>query len=529
MYGDQVGRMWLGFENGEVAVFEGGAFRLYSTRDRLPAGVVLVITADTKGHIWVGGGGGLSRFESSHFSTITKQGGLPGDSVSGFVEDEDGSFWIAGAHAIFKVSGEQLEKALASPSYRMRGESFDGRDGLRGLPRQREPFPTATRAVDGWLWFATTEGIAAINPHEIPKNLVPPPVVIETVRTDDQALAASSGLQFHPNTRNLEFHFTALSFTNPAQVQFRYKLDGYDDGWRGPVSIRAVRYTNLPPASYTFRVLACNNSGVWNEVGASLTFTILPAFYQTAWFRLFYVAAGGMLFWLVYRLRLRQMTARVRLRYTERLAERTRIARELHDTLLQNLAGVTLQLDGIVKQVVSHPEKAVPLIGQVREQVDASFQQARVQVWNLRSTSLEGPGLAVTLQQFCERIGPSNTTRCEFQLVGQPRPLPAEFEEELLRIAQEATQNAVRHAHSNQIRVVLEYTVKWLQLSICDDGQGFDLQEGLRKADHWGLKSMHERAAQIHATCEITSSAGNGTRVQVNVPLPLKRWRFAIT
>ena len=162
--------MWLGFENGEVAVSEGGAFRLYSTGEGLPAEVVLVITADSKGHIWVGGYGGLSRFENGHFSTITKQNGLPGNSVSGFVEDDDGSFWIAGALAIFRASGEELEKALASPSYRMRGESFDAGDGLRGPPRQREPFPTATRAVDGWLWFATTEGIAGINPYEFPET-----------------------------------------------------------------------------------------------------------------------------------------------------------------------------------------------------------------------------------------------------------------------------------------------------------------------------------------------------------------------
>jgi ligand-binding sensor domain-containing protein len=310
MYGDPVGRMWLGYETGEVAVFEGGSFRLFSARDGLPAELVALITADTKGHIWVGGGGGLSRFENGHFSTITKQNGLPGYSVSGLVEDEDGSFWVAGALAILQVSGEELEKALASPSYRMRGESFDAGDGLRGPPRQREPFPTATRAVDGWLWFATAEGIAGINPHEIPRNLVPPPVVIEAVRSDDRELAVSSGMQLRPNTRNLEFHFTALSFTDPAQVQFRYKLDGYDEGWQGPVSIREVRYTNLPPRSYTFRVLACNNDGVWNEEGAHLDFSIVPAYNQTSWFRVLCLAALLGLLWVMYQLRLRVLQQR---------------------------------------------------------------------------------------------------------------------------------------------------------------------------------------------------------------------------
>ena len=266
-------------------------------------------------------------------------------------------------------------------------------------------------------------------------------------------------------------------------------------------------------------MIGCNNDGVWNQAGALLTFTIQPAVYQTAWFQLLYVLGAGSLLWYFYRLRLRQMTARVKLRYTERLAERTRIARELHDTLLQSLAGVSLQLDGISKQAATAPEKTVSLIIHVREQVDACFREARIKVWNLRSPAFEEQGLPATLQEFCERVGPASAAACEFRLVGQPRPCPPEVEEEILQIAQEATNNAIRHARANKIRLVLEYAEKSLNLCVSDDGQGFDLEEGYRKSGHMGLKNMQERAAQIVGKCRITTARGRGTEIDIRVPL----------
>jgi signal transduction histidine kinase len=213
------------------------------------------------------------------------------------------------------------------------------------------------------------------------------------------------------------------------------------------------------------------------------------------------------------------MTGRVKLRYSERLAERTRIARELHDTLLQSLAGVSLQLDGISKQAATAPEKTVSLISHVREQVDATFREARIKVWNLRSPALEEQGLAAALQEFYERVGPASAAACEFRLVGQPRPCPPEVEEEILRIAQEATHNAIRHARANKIRLVLEYAEQSLNLCVSDDGQGFDLEEGYRRSGHMGLKNMQERAAHILGKCRIITARGRGTQIEVRVPL----------
>jgi signal transduction histidine kinase len=318
----------------------------------------------------------------------------------------------------------------------------------------------------------------------------------------------------------LRIGYSVLSFSIPERVTSRYRLLGFDTEWQDGGSRVEARFNNLGPGQYTFQAMARNNDGIWNEAGASLHFSIEPAFYQTVWFQLLYPAVGSILIWMLYRLRLRQMTFRVQLRYGERLAERTRIARELHDTLLQSLVGVSLQLDGIVKQAASHPERFVGLVKEVRERVDECFLEARAKVWTLRSTSLEGPGLAPTLREFCERIRPLTSASCEFRLMGEPHALAPELEEELLRIAQEAVHNATRHARANRILVTLEYARKLLVLTVSDDGLGFNPEEGLSKTDHWGLKNMQERAAQIRAKYALTSAIGKGTQVEVRAALP---------
>ncbi len=310
LYGDPQGRVWFGFEDGEVAVYENAEFRVYSSKDGLPDGRVFAITSDRAGHIWIGGEAGLTRFDPGHFVTLTKENGLPGNSISGIVEDDDGYLWLAGALAILRVDPLELERAFRSSSYRIHGDSFDASDGFRGLPRQREPFPTVTKAADGRLWFSTTAGVAVIDPRHLPKNILPPPVTIEAIKADNAVVTGSSELRLRPETRNLEFEYAALSLTDPERVRFRYKLEGYDDDWRGPVTARDVRYTNLPPRNYRFRVIACNNDGVWNETGASLDFYILPAFYQTNWFRALSVAAFLALLWAVHRVRVRQLRRR---------------------------------------------------------------------------------------------------------------------------------------------------------------------------------------------------------------------------
>jgi signal transduction histidine kinase len=427
------------------------------------------------------------------------------------------------ACGLVRIARPELEAWVADPKYMIRTTVFDSSDGVRVHAIGSGYSPQVARSPDGRLWFASEDGLSVIDPAHLPFNKLPPPVHVETVKVNGKELAASNGIVLSHGNNDLEIDYTALSFTNPDRARFRYRLEGKDADWQDVGTRRQAYYGDLAPRNYRFRVMASNNDGVWNEAGAALNFSIVPAYYQTIWFQALCVLAGAGMLWLLYRLRLRQATARVNLLYQERLAERTRIARDLHDTLLQSLAGVSLQLDGISKQAVTAPEKTPSMIARVREQVDSAFREARVKVWNLRSPELEVFGLEASLRQLTERIGAGTTAACDLTVSGQPHPVEPDMEEELLRIAQEAANNASRHAEPTAIRIALDYGLRSLMLAISDDGRGFDFEEGMRKSGHWGLKNMQERAAQIGGTCKITTAAGQGTRIEIQVPLGLVR------
>jgi signal transduction histidine kinase len=264
--------------------------------------------------------------------------------------------------------------------------------------------------------------------------------------------------------------------------------------------------------------MACNDDGVWNEAGAVWGFAIAPAFYQTRLFLCFCVLACGGMIWSLYRLRLHQMMRRVDLRCQERLAERTRIARELHDTLLQSLAGVSLQLGGIAKRIASAPDAAISQVHAIREQVDHCFREARLKVWDLRSPALEDQGLSGAVREFLKQVQPAARVPCELTVTGRQRPYHLDTEEHLLRIVQEGVNNAVRHACAATIRLHIAYEDHVLRLRIADDGRGFDLATASQKAGHWGLKNMRDRAEEIGAQWTLTTAAGQGTAIEISLP-----------
>ena len=518
LHADALGRMWLGFENGEVVVFERDAPRLYSTKDGLRSGRVLAIAEDREGRIWIGGESGLSRLGQDRFVTLTRDNGLPGSSVSGILEDDEGNLWLAGALGILRLTPQELAKASASESYRVEGMIFDATDGLRGLPRQREPFPTATRAADGRLWFATTGGVAVIDPHRWPRNTMAPPVKIERVTADDRNLEASGGLRLPPNTKNLELQYAALSLTAPERVRFRYKLEGYDTDWRGPVSARSATYTNLPPRDYRFHVIACNNDGVWNEEGAALEFTIVPAFHQTRAFLLLCAVAAGCLAWASYRWRVRQVRSRLQLQFRERLAERTRIAQELHDTLLQGFLSASMQLHVAADHVPAESADK-PRLNRVLELMRSVIEEGRNAVKGLRSPTGNHDDLEEALSRVPEELNAKEGI--DFRVIGEgeARPLDAVIRDEVYRIGREAVVNAFQHSGANRIEVEVEFAKEGLRIAVRDDGRGIDpqlLQSG--REGHWGLAGMRERAKRIGARFKVWSGADTGTEVELSVP-----------
>ena len=517
LYGDPLGRLWLGFEDGEIAVHENEGFHVYSSKDGLPGGKVLAITRDREGNIWIGSEGGLSRFDHGHFVTLTRKNGLPGNSVSGILEDDEGFLWLAGALAVLRVSSQELERALLNPSYRIQGASFDATDGLRGLPRQREPFPTAIRSADGRLWFSTSEGVAVIDPRHFPKNIVPPPVTIEALKADDRTLIASSGLRLRPRTRDLEFQYAALSLAVPEHVQFRYKLEGYDDDWRGPVSARAVAYTNLPPRNYRFRVIASNSDGVWNEDGASLDFTLMPAFYQTNWFRMLCLVSGAFIVCVIYRLRVLKISKAMGARFDERLAERTRMARDLHDTFLQTIQGSKLVADDALDPS-SDPIRMRRAMQQLSVWLGTATQEGRAALNSLRTATTQTNDLAEALRRATEDGLIPSSIAVAFSVVGDPREMHPIVRDEIYRIGYEAIRNACVHSGASQLEVELRYAHN-LALRVGDNGTGIDptvVDRG--KAGHFGLQGMRERAARIGGKLTLVSSSDAGTDIKLVVP-----------
>jgi signal transduction histidine kinase len=490
-----------------------------------------MIVGDRAGRVWIGGGGGLTRFDQGHFTTLTEKNGLPGASISGIVQDDDGFLWLAGSLGILRVSPQELEKALQSSSYRMQGMSLDASDGLRGIPRQYGPFPTAARTTDGRLWFATSAGVAAIDPKHLPGNQAPPLITIEAVKADDHALEASTGIQLPPNTRNLEIAYAGLGLTAPERVRFRYKLEGFDDDWRGPVSTRTATYTNLPPRNYRFRVIACNNDGVWNQEGAVLEFSILPAFYQTKWFLLLCLAAAVGFAGAAYQWRIRRIAAALDAQFQERLSERMRIAQDLHDTLLQSVLSASMQLH-VANDQLPTDLPAKPIVSNVLDLMKHAIDEGRNALRGMRLSGVESNDLEQALARIRQEVDGQQKINFHLIVKGQTRPLHPLIRDEVYRIGREAIINTFRHSQATSIEVELTYTDRGLQVVVRDDGCGIDpqiLRSG-REA-HWGLSGMRERADRIAAKFKIWSRPIGGTEVELSVPGhvafqpdPSRRW-----
>jgi signal transduction histidine kinase/ligand-binding sensor domain-containing protein len=517
------GGLWLGFgRGGGVAYFKDGQVRAsYATADGLGEGRVEDLRLDRDDTLWAATERGLSRVKNGRVSTLTSKNGLPCDTVHWAMEDDDHSFWLYTACGLVRIARPELDAWIGDPKRTIQGMVFDSSDGVRSQSATASYSPTVAKSADGKIWFLPFDGVSVIDPRHLFFNKLPPPVHIEQITADRKTYDATSNLRLPALTRDLEIDYTALSLVAPEKNRFKYKLEGYDRDWQDVGNRRQAFYGNLSPRNYRFRVIASNNNGVWNEAGASLDFSIAAAYYQTRWFLAACVAAFLVLLWALYRFRLHQISREFNVRVEERVGERTRIARDLHDTLLQSLAGVSLQLDGFSKQALRDgaPSTSISMIGRIREQVDSAFREARSKVWNLRSTSLDGQGLEGALRQLVAGIGPVMKAHCSVTVTGRPRPCPPEIEEELLRIAQEAANNANRHAEATEIRIALGYGAGSLRLSISDNGRGFDFDQGYSKSGHWGLKNMQERAALIRGKYKITTAVGQGTEIEVQVPL----------
>jgi signal transduction histidine kinase len=380
--------------------------------------------------------------------------------------------------------------------------------------------PSAWRSRDGHLWFASPDGLVEVDPAHFSLNAIAPPVALERFVVDDvdQPLRpAENGLRVASGHVHFEFDYAGLSFTAPQKVRYRYMLDGFDHGWTEAGARRSAYYTNIPPGKYTFRVQAANNDGLWSTAGAALAFELRPRFYQTGWFYVLLLVAAAALVLLVLRQRLRRAESEFR----AVLGERSRIAREIHDTLAQGYVGISAQLEVLGELLrKGKKEESVAQLDLTLSHVREGLAEARQSIWALRTQDSSENTLPVKMRRIAEAAGGAGL-KAEFSIFGAYRPLPPGTEQELLRVAQEAIHNVKKHAGARQLFVQLEYRPGTITLEVRDDGRGGAAEKKAGSAQgHFGLTGMRERAEAIGGTLDVSSQAGEGTAVRLSAPAP---------
>jgi len=434
------------------------------------------------------------------------------------VETANGDLWLNGLGGIFHVRRAEIAEALKNSAYPVKGERFGTRKGLPGFPFQLRPLNTAIEGTDGRLWFATSGGVVWLDPTVPKRNIPQPPITIQSISADDKNYPLGSELKFPAHTSSVQISYAAISLSDPAVVHFRYKLQETDKDWHEVASASPVSYRNLAPGSYHFSVMATDTNGVWSDKVVTAEFAILPAFYQTRWFLVLCIAAALGALYLLYLFRLKQVAQR----FQVRIDERTRIARELHDTLLQSFQGLLLRLQTVSNRLAQGDAKE-SLDGAI-EQGSQSIAEGRDAVQGLRSSITRSTDLAVALNSLGAALIPVDGNQSppafHVEVEGKARQLKPVLRDEVYRIAGEALRNAFRHAQAHRVEVAIRYGEQELTVRVRDDGKGIgpETLEVKGRAGHWGLRGMRERVSKIDAQLELWSRPEAGTEIELKIP-----------
>lgn len=549
------GSVWAGTLSGGVSQFSGGKFRNYTTRNGLASNTIDAIVESADGTMWFATPNGLSALSKDRWQTFKVQDGLPSDRVNCLFEDSTGllwvgtdnglaffdsgrfqtpatvpaslreqilglvadgtrSLWIATTNHVLRVTRDNLRNGQLTEKDVIEFGIADGLHGSEGVRRNR----SVTHDPSGMIWFSLSSGLAVVDPSRLEKSSVPAIVHINAMAADGSPIDLSRSIRIASARQRIAFSFVGLSLAIPERVKFRYKLDDFDHEWSAPLSAGEAIYTNLSPGSYRFQVMASNSDGLWTSTVASVAFEIAPAFWQTWWFRLSGLLALGLIGLAFYRIRLLQLTKQLNVRFEERLAERTLIAQELHDTLLQGFLSASMQLDVAVDQL---PEGSPlrPRLVRVLELMRQVTEEGRNALRGLRLSNNDSEDIAVALSSINQELNSGGETVFRVIVEGSSRALHPIARDEVYRIGREAVVNAFRHARAKNITVEVLYLENQLRLQISDDGCGINsevLESG--REGHWGLSGMRERAERIKARLKVRSRIGSGTEVELSVP-----------
>ena len=520
---DRTGVLWIGARHGGLYRFNRAtgkftAFRHSAGGSGLSNDGITSLLVDREGALWIGTLDGLNRMDvgTGAFTLYSTSEGLPSRSVSGILEDEHGDLWITTDYGLahFRTASKTFYNY-----YRSDGVFDDLTGGWKGR--------------SGKMFFGSYSGLTVLLPENLEESrLHSAPVVLTSLRLSDtpvkvgetgpltKSISRTSSLALLWQQSSLSFEYAALSYADPERTRYRYRLKNLETGWNEvPSTQRLARYTTLAPGRYMFEVEGRTSHGSWPASPSQISILVRPPWWGTTTFRIACVLSFALLVWSAYRFRVAQLARQLDLRYQERLRERTRIAQDLHDTLLQNIAGLCLQIGALYKVVATTPESARERLRELRRQGEECLREARQAVWDIRSFESNGVDLISKLQESGEQLTRETQTRFHLDVTGQARDLPLFLHEQLLRIGREAIINAVRHADAERIDVFVVFEARSLRLTISDNGRGFKPEDAASLSGHFGLITMRERAKKSGIKITISSEPGKGTSVETTVPL----------
>jgi signal transduction histidine kinase/ligand-binding sensor domain-containing protein len=510
---DQHSGIWLGLRTGNLARFRDGHTELFSFPHNVDSDVRQVIVS-SDGSVLGTTAFGLVAWRNGKTQILTSRNGLPCDGMIGATWDNQGALWLYTDCGLARIDKADVEKWWANSEAIVAPRVFDAFDGVESGTPDYNP---AAKSSDGKLWFANHSALQMIDPGHLVRNGMPPPVHVENLIADHKDFFPTQDLRLPPLLHDLEIDYTALSFVNPRQVRFRYKLEGRDPDWQDAGARRQAFYNDLQPGRYRFRVLACNNDGLWNEEGASLRFSIAPAWYQTMLFRVSCVTLALLLAWSFYRFRLRQNAESLSARFDERMAERTRLARDLHDTFLQTLQGSKLVAEDAMDKH-SDPAYMRNSLEKLSGWLDRAAREGRAALNSLRTSPLEGNDLASSFQIALEECQGNGLDEGIVTVHGSATAMNPIIAQEIYLIGYEAVRNVLKHSRATRLEVHLTYSHDFT-LRVRDNGQGIDPKVAANgKEGHFGLQSMRERAGRIGGQLQLITSTGTGTTIELHVP-----------
>jgi signal transduction histidine kinase len=517
------GTVWVGTGPGELWRFENGRFTGFLPPATWPFSRCATLCADQPGVIWMGTlGGGLVRFENGQFTRVTSGQGLPHDHITQLLDDGMGNLWAGTMGGIFRSAKAELTDVAAGRANRVHCTAYGLHEGLPALECSARFHPACWRSRDGRLWFATVKGLASVDPREVESHRRAPPAWIEELRVDGgmRDFDRRNAVTIEPGRHYMQFRFTGLDFSAPDKVRFRWKLEGVEQEWQDGDRQRVVGYGPLSPGEYSFRVLAGNNDGVWNEQGDALAFTILPHFWETWWFKTATATSivGGFALLTVVSL---QRRYRRRLDLLERQRgierERSRIAQDLHDDLGTTLTQIGL-LSALLERGGNTPSEAQELTRQIRTRAREMVSALNEIVW---AVNPKNDSLNETLGyfgNFAEQFLRSTPVRCrlDFPESMPDQALPSEVRHPLFLAFKEALNNAAKHANASELCITARQADRRVVIQVKDNGRGFDLSR--RATSGNGLSNMRGRLEKLGGRCEVSSQPGRGTTIEFHLP-----------